>query len=135
MSYKYGVVHASVKCEDCSWEAKSYKNAQATGKIHAKRYGHKVSGDLGISFCYDYREGGTKQKMSKFKVGDLVCPSAEAKAKGIKFNKNAVFPWEVMRVRSPTVWLQRFSKIASSRIEIWHEDFFELWKTREETEK
>jgi hypothetical protein len=56
MSYSYGVVHAVVWCNDCDWKTESYKNAQAIAKIHAKRYGHKVSGDLGISFWYDYRK-------------------------------------------------------------------------------
>lgn len=55
MEYYYGVVHAVVKCEDCSWEATNYKNAQATAKIHAKKYKHKVSGELGIDFGYDGR--------------------------------------------------------------------------------
>jgi hypothetical protein len=57
MKYSYGVVHALVKCEDCGWETNSYKNAQATAKIHAKKYKHKVSGELGISFDYDGRDG------------------------------------------------------------------------------
>lgn len=55
MSYTYGVIHAVVECEDCDWETCSYKNAQAIAKIHAKKYGHKVSGELGISFSYDFR--------------------------------------------------------------------------------
>jgi len=55
MSYSYGVVHAVVQCEDCDWHTESYKNAQAIAKIHARKYGHKVSGELGISFYYDYR--------------------------------------------------------------------------------
>lgn len=56
MSYSYGVIHAIVECEDCDWRTESYKNAQAIAKIHAKTYGHKVSGELGIGFDYDYRE-------------------------------------------------------------------------------
>jgi hypothetical protein len=55
MSYSYGVVHAIVHCEDCGWCSTSYKNAQAIAKIHAKKYGHKVSGELGIVFSYDFR--------------------------------------------------------------------------------
>lgn len=55
-TYSYGVVDASVKCEDCGWSTESYKNAQAIAKIHAKRYGHKVSGELTISFEYDERQ-------------------------------------------------------------------------------
>lgn len=58
MTYSYGVVHAIVECEDCDWTASSYKNAQASAKIHAKKYGHKVSGELGISFYYDFRNKG-----------------------------------------------------------------------------
>jgi len=53
-TYHYAPVHAYVQCETCGWETGSYKNAQALAKIHAKKYGHKVSGDLGISFGYDY---------------------------------------------------------------------------------
>lgn len=55
MKYHYAVIHAVVECEDCDWETCSYKNAQAIAKIHAKKYGHKVSGELGISFGYDGR--------------------------------------------------------------------------------
>jgi len=55
MSYTYGVVHAIVKCEDCDWGSESYKNAQALAAKHAKKYGHKVRGELGISFSYNYR--------------------------------------------------------------------------------
>jgi hypothetical protein len=55
-TYFYGVVHAVVECEDCDWKTTSYKNAQALAKIHAKKYGHKVTGELGIAFEYDYRE-------------------------------------------------------------------------------
>ena len=53
-TYRYAVVHAQVWCEDCGWSTGSYKNAQAIAKIHAKKYGHRVSGELGISFNYDY---------------------------------------------------------------------------------
>jgi hypothetical protein len=53
--YWYGVVSAFVECEDCSWKTESYKNAQALAAIHAKKYGHRVRGDLNISFGYDGR--------------------------------------------------------------------------------
>jgi hypothetical protein len=66
MSYSYGVIHAFVECEDCGWTTESYKNAQAIAKIHAKKYGHKVVGELGISFSYDFRtEGPEKRKGEK----------------------------------------------------------------------
>ncbi len=56
MKYRYGVVHATMKCEDCEWETSSYKNAQAISKIHAKTHHHRVEGELGISLVYDGRE-------------------------------------------------------------------------------
>jgi len=52
MKYKYGVIHGHVRCIDCGWETYSYKNAQAIAKIHAKKYGHRVEGELGIAFSY-----------------------------------------------------------------------------------
>jgi len=55
IKYGYGVFHAIVGCQDCGWTTSSYKNAQAIAKIHAKKYGHRVSGELGISFFYDGR--------------------------------------------------------------------------------
>jgi len=56
MSYWYRVVHTIIECEDCGWYSNSYKNAQALAKIHAKKYGHRVKGELGIDFGYDYRK-------------------------------------------------------------------------------
>lgn len=55
MKYSYGVIHAVVRCVDCGWETYSYKNAQAIAKIHARTHGHRVEGELGISFMYDDR--------------------------------------------------------------------------------
>jgi len=52
MKYTYSVVHAIVQCEDCDWHTESYKNAQAIAKIHAMKYGHNVSGELGIAMGY-----------------------------------------------------------------------------------
>ena len=56
MKYWYSVIHAVVECEDCDWQTESYKNAQAIAKIHAQKYGHRVRGELGISFGYDGRK-------------------------------------------------------------------------------
>ena len=53
--YVYSPVGHSIRCEDCDWEAKSYKNAQATAAIHARKYGHKVSGELIIWVVYNAR--------------------------------------------------------------------------------
>ena len=58
MKYSYGVIAAYVKCEDCDWEAKSYKNAQATAKRHAQHYKHRVTGELTIHFSYNGKEEG-----------------------------------------------------------------------------
>jgi hypothetical protein len=51
--YWYAPVHAIVECEDCDWKTGSYKNAQALAAKHAKKYGHRVRGELGIDFGYD----------------------------------------------------------------------------------
>ena len=59
MSRKYGVVHGVAYCLDCEWKTDSYKNAQAIAAKHAKHYGHRVDGELGIAFSYDYR--GTRR--------------------------------------------------------------------------
>ena len=58
MKYSYGVIHAIVKCEDCGWETTSYKNALAIAKIHARKHGHRVCGELGIAFSYNGRKEG-----------------------------------------------------------------------------
>jgi len=55
MKYSYGVVHAVVECEDCDWTTESYKNAQAIASIHARKYKHRVTGELGIAFSYNGR--------------------------------------------------------------------------------
>ena len=63
MKYAYVPMAVQIECKDCEWKSESYKNGQAIAKIHAKRYGHKVRGELTIFFSYDYRgEGGKKQK-------------------------------------------------------------------------
>ena len=56
MKRYYGVVHGMARCLDCGWETESYKNAQAIAAKHAKDYGHKVEGELGIAFSYDGKE-------------------------------------------------------------------------------
>ena len=55
-NYRYGVIHAIVKCLDCDWETQSYKNAQAIARIHAEAHKHRVEGELGIAIMYDGRE-------------------------------------------------------------------------------
>ena len=53
MKHTYGVVHANIRCLDCEWEAKSYKNAQAIAAIHARKYKHRVEGEITIQIIYD----------------------------------------------------------------------------------
>ena len=44
------------ECEDCGKVFTNYKNAQAVAAKHAKTYGHKVVGEVGLSVEYDGRE-------------------------------------------------------------------------------
>lgn len=48
-----GVVHAFARCDNCGLEWNNYKNAQAVGASHAKKYGHIVRVDVGFSITYD----------------------------------------------------------------------------------
>ena len=52
MAKNFGVIHAIATCETCGWEAKSYKNAQATAASHAKKTGHRVTGEIAYMFVY-----------------------------------------------------------------------------------
>ena len=61
----YAVIHAIVECEDCSWTTESYKNTQAIAKIHAKKHGHRVRGELAIGFGYDFRSEEKVVEISK----------------------------------------------------------------------
>jgi hypothetical protein len=51
-------VHAIAMCNDCGQGFSSYHNAQALAAIHAKKYCHVVTGEVGLAFKYD----GKKQK-------------------------------------------------------------------------
>ena len=51
----FGVTHGIAECLDCPWHNEMYKNAQATAAIHARRYGHKVDVEIGVSGYYDGR--------------------------------------------------------------------------------
>ena len=56
MKKRIGVVHAMVQCQTCGKEFSNYKNAQALGAQHAKRYGHVVKGEIALGFTYDGRK-------------------------------------------------------------------------------
>jgi len=48
-----GIVHGMAECKDCGWRNENYKNAQATGAIHAKKHKHRVEVEVGYSHVYD----------------------------------------------------------------------------------
>lgn len=47
------LVHAVMSCEECGWEEGNFLEAQETARAHAKKYGHKVAGELGYALVYD----------------------------------------------------------------------------------
>lgn len=53
MQKRIGVVHAIFECQDCGKTFSYYKNAQALAAKHAKKYKHRVQGELGLSVLYD----------------------------------------------------------------------------------
>ena len=56
MKKEIGVVHIWAECEDCGKTFENFKNSQALAALHAKRYKHRVCGDIGLAFVYDGRE-------------------------------------------------------------------------------
>ena len=56
MKKDFGVTHAIAECQDCDWKNELYKNAQATGALHAKKHKHLVHVEIGVSGEYDGRE-------------------------------------------------------------------------------
>ena len=49
------LVHSVAVCQDCGAEFGPYKNAQAVGAKHAKRYGHLVKCEVLIECEYNGR--------------------------------------------------------------------------------
>jgi len=62
MPYYYSPIAVLIWCEDCNWKSESYKNALAIAKIHAKKHGHKVSGELTIAFGYNFHQKAEEEK-------------------------------------------------------------------------
>lgn len=52
----FSVIHCIATCQDCDWVNERYKNAQATGAIHAKKHRHLVHVEIGLSGDYDGRD-------------------------------------------------------------------------------
>lgn len=50
------VIHCIARCTVCSWEEHDYKTARAKAKEHAKRTGHRVTGEQAVSFEYAGKE-------------------------------------------------------------------------------
>lgn len=46
------LVHAIAECMDCGAKFQNYLNAQVLAAKHAKNYGHKVNGEIGLVFSY-----------------------------------------------------------------------------------
>jgi len=56
MKKSIGVTHCLAECRDCGATFSSHKNGQALAAKHAKKYGHRVRGEVGLTFEYDGRE-------------------------------------------------------------------------------
>ena len=48
-----GKTHAIFNCNDCNWSAYNYLTSEKLAKKHAKELGHKVTGEIAISVCYN----------------------------------------------------------------------------------
>jgi hypothetical protein len=48
-------VHTLAICKDCGAKFDGYINGQALAAKHAKKYGHLVTGEVGLAFRYDGR--------------------------------------------------------------------------------
>ncbi len=57
MLYSYTVDKylSNIQCQDCDFHVNA-SNVQALAKIHAKKYGHKVVGELAVIISYNGRE-------------------------------------------------------------------------------
>ena len=53
MKKSSGLIHSLFWCEDCGAKFETYRNAQALAAKHAKKYGHLVRGEVGISIEYN----------------------------------------------------------------------------------
>jgi hypothetical protein len=63
--------------------------------------------------------------MTELKVGDLVYPSD---INPHHFNKNAVFPWKVVKVEGLSLWLEHKTKGGKRIVDMWYLDFWQLGK-------
>ena len=60
MKKEIWVIHVLAECQDCGKQFENYKNGQALAAKHAKHYQHLVTGEIGLAFNYNGKEG--KQK-------------------------------------------------------------------------
>lgn len=50
------ITHIIATCNDCNWRTEDFINGRTKARKHAKKYKHRVWGEVGRSFVYDYRE-------------------------------------------------------------------------------
>ena len=60
MQKSFGITHVIADCLDCGWRTESYKNGQAISAKHAKKHGHKVLVEVGMTGYYDGRKSKSK---------------------------------------------------------------------------
>jgi hypothetical protein len=49
------IVHGVAHCSTCGKEMEG-RNAQGLAALHAKKYGHSVSGEIGLAFTYGQKK-------------------------------------------------------------------------------
>lgn len=48
-----GIVHTIFDCRDCQRRWEGQETAQALARLHAKKYGHKVQGEVSVAVWYE----------------------------------------------------------------------------------
>lgn len=56
MKQAYTVISDTATCEDCGQVFDCITNAQANAARHARKYGHKVTGEKEILYMYNGKE-------------------------------------------------------------------------------
>jgi hypothetical protein len=57
-----GRVHAVAQCQTCAWFSEDYATAWQIGRLHAERYKHRVTVDVGLVYTYDCRATKKRRK-------------------------------------------------------------------------
>lgn len=56
------LVHAIANCEDCDWQEHDYRVARKRAYQHAKKHGHKVTGETAYYFVYNGRAAKSEER-------------------------------------------------------------------------